>query len=145
MKFPRNAKIFRGQLDAAPFAGVFFCLVIFVLLASLVYTPGVHIDLPDSAPGMTGVDGPTFAVALDANGLLYFENQIIEKKDLQRRLQAEVKKSAQPLTMVVLADKGVSLENWDGLVDMARQVGVKHVSQLRLPRVFDSSHGSRTP
>ena len=26
MKFPRNARIFRGQLDAAPFAAVFFLL-----------------------------------------------------------------------------------------------------------------------
>ena len=68
MKFPRNAKMLRGQMDVAPFAGVFFCLVIFVLLASLVYTPGVHIELPAAVEGMTGVDGPTFAVALDANG-----------------------------------------------------------------------------
>ena len=49
MKFPRNARISRGHLDAAPFAGVLFCLLIFLLLASLVYTPGVLINLPTSA------------------------------------------------------------------------------------------------
>ena len=37
MKFPRNAKIFRGQLDATPFAGVFFCLVLFILLMGIVF------------------------------------------------------------------------------------------------------------
>ena len=42
MKFPRNARIFRGQLDAAPFAAVFFLLVIFMMLGSLVYTPGAR-------------------------------------------------------------------------------------------------------
>ena len=42
MRFPRNAKIFRGQLDAAPLAGVFFLLLIFFLLSSrLAFTPGV--------------------------------------------------------------------------------------------------------
>jgi hypothetical protein len=41
MKFPRNARIFRGQLDAAPFAIVFSCLLLFLLLSSLLYTPGV--------------------------------------------------------------------------------------------------------
>jgi len=40
MKFPRNARIFRGQLDAAPFAIVFFLLVLFLMLASLVSLDG---------------------------------------------------------------------------------------------------------
>jgi biopolymer transport protein ExbD len=144
MKFPRNAKMLRGQMDVAPFAGVFFCLVIFVLLASLVYTPGVHIELPAAVEGMTGVDGPTFAVALDANGLLYFDNQKIEKQELQRRLEAEVKKSTQPLTLVVLADKAVSMADWDSLMDMAKKVGVQHVLDQRLPRVFGSTTGAKS-
>jgi hypothetical protein len=46
MRFPRNAKMFRGQMDAAPFAGVFFLLTLFVLLASFTYTPGVRLRLP---------------------------------------------------------------------------------------------------
>ncbi len=42
MRFPHNTKIFRGQLDAAPFVGVFFLLVIFLLFNSgLVFTPGI--------------------------------------------------------------------------------------------------------
>jgi biopolymer transport protein ExbD len=59
MKFPRNARIFKGHLDAAPFAGVFFCLLIFVLLGTLVYTPGVRIELPVSATELPGVSGAT--------------------------------------------------------------------------------------
>ena len=50
MKFPRNARIFRGQLDAAPFAAVFFLLVIFMMLGSLVYTPGARLRVAAS-PG----------------------------------------------------------------------------------------------
>jgi biopolymer transport protein ExbD len=46
MKFPRNVRIFRGQLDAAPFACVFFLLLIFIIMGTLVYTPGVRIKLP---------------------------------------------------------------------------------------------------
>lgn len=71
MKFPRNAKIFRGQLDAAPFAGVLFLLVIFLALNSLlVFVPGVQIKLPvgDSLPGAAN---PTLVVAADRNGQLY--------------------------------------------------------------------------
>ena len=59
MKFPRNARMFKGHLDAAPLASVFFCLLIFVLLASLIYTPGVRIELPEAITGAPAVSGPT--------------------------------------------------------------------------------------
>ena len=36
MKFPRNAKIIRSHFDAAPFAAVFFLLVIFLMLGALI-------------------------------------------------------------------------------------------------------------
>ncbi len=49
MRFPRQAKIFRGQLDAAPVAGVVFLLVIFMQLNSLLYTPGVLVHLNNPA------------------------------------------------------------------------------------------------
>jgi len=45
MRFARHAKIFRGPLDAAPMAGVLLLLMMFMLLSSLVYTPGVLVDL----------------------------------------------------------------------------------------------------
>jgi len=45
MRFARHAKIFRGPLDPAPMAGVWLLLMMFILLGSLVYTPGVLVDL----------------------------------------------------------------------------------------------------
>ncbi|MDB6110089.1 MAG: biopolymer transporter ExbD [Pedosphaera sp.] len=143
MKFPRNAKIFRGQLDATPFAGVFFCLVLFILLASMVYTPGVFIRLPVSSAGVPGVDGPKLAVAVAANGQLYFKNQPIQRTNLQQRLQEEVKNCAQPLTLVLQADKGVTVEMLDNLADMARATGITNVLQATLPRGFDSPTGAK--
>jgi biopolymer transport protein ExbD len=49
MRFPRQAKIFRGQLDAAPVAGVLFLLLIFLQISSLLYTPGVLVNLHNPA------------------------------------------------------------------------------------------------
>jgi biopolymer transport protein ExbD len=45
MRFARHNKIFRGPLDAAPVAAVVFLLMMFMLLSSLVYTPGVLVKL----------------------------------------------------------------------------------------------------
>jgi biopolymer transport protein ExbD len=49
MRFPRHAKIFRGQIDPAAVASIFFVFVIFVLLLwSHTFTPGVRIRVRDS-------------------------------------------------------------------------------------------------
>jgi biopolymer transport protein ExbD len=49
MRFARHARIFRGPMDAAPLAGVAFLLILFLLLTSLVYTPGALVRLSDAA------------------------------------------------------------------------------------------------
>jgi len=123
MKFPRNARIFRGQLDAAPVATVFFLMVIFVMLGSLVYTPGVHIQ-PPVAEGLPGTDKRTVAVAIDANGQLYFQNQWIEEKELRKRLRKEVENSTEPLALLVQVDKSVSYEKILRLTLLASEVGI---------------------
>ncbi len=146
MKFPRNARMFRGHLDAAPFAGVFFCLVIFVLLASRLYTPGVSmIQLPESQTDLPGVAGPTVAVAMDPKGQLFFQSQIIQAQKLEVRLREEVKKSTEPLTLVVMADKDVTLEKLDHLYDLGKAAGITRFLQARLLRQFDQPGGLRSP
>jgi biopolymer transport protein ExbD len=133
MKFPRNARIFRGQLDAAPFAIVFFLLVIFLMLASLVYTPGVRLQLP-VADELPGTDKPTVEVAMDASGRLYFENQPIEEPELRERLRQAVKRSGQPLVLIVQADKAVTNEMLVRLTLLARQAGIAEAWLATLPR-----------
>jgi biopolymer transport protein ExbD len=135
MKFPRNARIFRGQLDAAPFAAVFFLMVIFVLLGTLVYTPGVHITLPSApAADVAGVDGPTIAVAVDKHGRYYYQNQVVTEADLKLALETEVKKSSQPVTLILLADQEATDNIWIRLAELARSQGIKKVVFQTLPR-----------
>ncbi len=133
MKFPRNARIFRGQLDAAPFATVLFLLVIFLLLGSLVYTPGVRLDLP-VADNLPGTELPTVAVAIDANGRWYYENEVVEETRLRARLSQLVAQSPQPLTLVVQADKAVTTEMLVRLSMLAREVGITNGLLATLPR-----------
>ena len=133
MKFPRNARIFRGQLDAAPFAAVFFLLVIFLMVGSLVYTPGVLLQLP-SAADLPGTDRPNVAVGIDANGRMYFENQGIEESQLRERLRLAVKESTEPLTLVVQADKAVSYDALMHLALLGREAGIANYWLATLPR-----------
>lgn len=135
MKFPRHARILRSQLDAAPLASVFFLLVIFLMLGSLVYTPGVHVQLP-VANDLPGTDRPTVTVALDASNRLYFANQLITEADLKLRLRAAVTNSPEPLTLVVQADEAVSQKDLLRLWLLAGAAGFRDVQQATLPRLI---------
>ena len=138
MKFPRSAKIFRGQLDAAPLAAVLFLLVIFLLLTALVYTPGVTIELP-AADGALGTDNPTLTVALTSAGQIYYENQLISPEDLKARLETAVAQSGTNLTLLLLADKAVPNQVVLLISELARSARIRQMSQAVRPRPFDHS------
>ena len=126
MKFPRNAKVFRGQLDAAPMAGVFFLLVLFMLLnSSLVFIPGVRIDLPraEGRP-LAGVTGPMVMVAVDLSGNLYFANQIIQPNQLSGKLKS-IAEAMPDTTLIVQADKDVKLDAFFRLSKLASEAGIR--------------------
>ena len=145
MRFPRNTKIFRGQLDVAPFAGVFFLLIIFLLLnSSLVFTPGVPVHLPETV-NLPGTDHPTLVVAMDAAGQLYFENQFSNEERLREKLQAAVAQSREPLTLVVQADKKVTYDKLVPLWLLARSVGIKEVLQATRPPLVPTPAASAKP
>ena len=146
MKFTRTARISRGQLDAAPFAAVFFLVVIFMMLGSLVYTPGARLQLQlPRADGLPGTDKPTVSVAIDVDGRLYFENQWIDEAKLQVRLREAVRKSAEPLTLVVKADKSVSYETCLRLALLARDAGISEALLAALPRASAAPASRSSP
>ena len=124
MRFPRQTKVFKGQLDAAPFAGVFFCLLLLLLLhGSLVFRPGVPIDLP--VADLPGVDQPTAVVAVDAAGRLYYENQLVSEQALEERLRSRVRQTQEAMTLVIEADRAVVYERLIQLGLMARNAGFR--------------------
>jgi len=144
MRFPVSVKPFRGQLDVAAFAGVLLLLVLFVLLLSLVYTPGVRLDLP-VAHDLPGTDRPSVAVAVDSNGRYYFQNQLLAEADLKTRLRTTATNSAEPLTLVVQADKATRYEVLIRLTLLAREAGINEALLATLPAPFASGAATVQP
>ena len=127
MKFPRNAKIFRGQLDVAPFAGIFFLLCLMLVFSTLlVYSPGVQIELPDlSEEGVPGIRPPVIPVAIDIQGKIFFESQHVSESDFERRLKEAVKQFETPPTLVIQGDEATELSVISRISHIASQSGVK--------------------
>jgi len=132
MKFPRNEKILRSPFEMAPFAAVFFLLVIFVVLSALLPTSGVPLHLPVAAD-LPGLDKPSVAVAVDSTGRIYFKNQIVNEAELKFGLRNASKNSRDPLILVIHADKSVTLDQITRLALLARSVGIEDSMLATLP------------
>jgi biopolymer transport protein ExbD len=212
MKFPRNTRIFRGQLDMAPVACLFFATALMLFLHSqTVFVPGVRLDLQPSrdtnrpslfidsedlfhygdetmssgafarrlksdaeksrapntillqvdpgastnalnalrmvaaemsialeppgmrielpvSPDQAGVNMPSVIVAVNANGQVFFENQLVQKDaDLEARLTKAAAAAREPLTLTLRMDRAVAVETFVKLSDMARKAGFAQV------------------
>lgn len=133
MRFPRNNRIFRGQFDAAPFAGVFFLLVLFLLLhPAFVFVPGVPLHLPE-AVDLPGTDRPTVVVAVDEGGQFYFANQVCDEATLAEKLKEAATLAREPLTLVVRADEDVKYKVLARLWLIARNAGIRDMLQATRP------------
>lgn len=127
MKLPRNTKIFRGQLDAAPFASVTFVLLIFLLLSSrLAFTPGVRIELPEITQKLPGIVNPSVVVAVDRAGEFYYDGTRVKSEaDLIKELNAAVRRSEVGLTLEIQADQSGRIEHLSRLLALANEVGFR--------------------
>ena len=137
MKFPRNIRLLRSPFDVAPFAAVFFILVIFVLLSALMPVPGLPLQLP-AASDLPGTDKATVSVAVAADGRFYYENQVTSEARLKSSLTNAVKNSREPITLVIQADKTVTYDQLVHLTMLARDTGIRSVLLATLPRLLES-------
>jgi biopolymer transport protein ExbD len=140
MKFPRNVKILRSPFEMAPFAAVLFLLAIFLLLAVLLPPPGIPLQLP-AAGDLPGVDRPTVAVAVDAAGRFFFANKMVSETELTLRLAGAAEKSREPLTLVIRADKTVTLDQLAHLTVLARHAGITNALLATLPGAVGAPPG----
>ena len=137
MRYPRNARIFRGQLDATPVVAVFFLLVIFMLLASLVYTPGVPVDL-------TAFDaGARIDLTVRTNGQVMHGSEAITNS-LAAWLTEERKQRGGPATVNVRVDPNAPRDGVRKIRDVAQELGMGFIvteAAVELP-VSDDLRGT---
>jgi biopolymer transport protein ExbD len=134
MKFPREAKILRSHFDVAPFAAVFFLLLIFLMLGALIPTAGLPLQ-PPAADNLPGPDKPTVAMAVDAGNILYFGNAKVSERELATQLRVATNSIRAPLTLIIHADKTVSYETLVHLSLLARRCGITNCWLATLPAV----------
>lgn len=139
MRYPRNVKIFRGGVDAAPFAGLFFATILFmVLFYSHVFFPGVPIALADEQESPAEMTELTVEVRRDQNvrfaGDLYSLSSFVthiatlaQRGELPRRILLKSEPGAAENSILhvenLLKDAGVLIKLPGDRMDLPESAG----------------------
>ena len=90
MKFKRRVAIFSGQLELTPLIDVVLLLLIFfVLSSSLIFSPGIRIELPESTAS-TDVQSTDLEIKITDKNEVYFRNKLISPLDVDEELHREL-------------------------------------------------------
>lgn len=123
MRYPRNAKIFRGQIDAAPFAGLFFLLVLMLFIFSThVFVPGIQVRLDELEPA-AGIPGRILTVE-GPEGILY-KGERHDLASFDALLRREAKAGTAPRRLVLLTDPKVHPEILEKVENLALELGIR--------------------
>lgn len=138
MHLPLRARMYVGHFDMAPFACVFFLVLIFLLLQTqLAPVPGVRVRLPevslvDDTPVVDGL-----VVVVDKENQLYFEQQITTEAKLQSDLEMKRGKLGGKVQVVLQADEEVQNRTLSRLFALCRKAGINEVKLQTRPPVPD--------
>lgn len=131
-------------MEVTSFAGVFFLVLILLLLhSSFAPAPGVRIQLPSvAAERRPATLGAELVVAIDQNGLTYFEHQVVTTTQLRERLTAKVQASRKPVQLLLLADESVRQGAVIALATIARESGINEVVMATREPLFQAGPGT---
>ena len=135
MRFPRTARVIRGQWDAIPFLCVLFPLAFFLLFHQYLVLPrGTLVELPAGDGVRLDPASPRVIVAVDALGRVFFENQFVGEADLAKRLAERRAQSRELPVVVIQADRRVAHGALVRVAEIARQAGLNRVFFVARPQ-----------
>ena len=103
MRIKPRVKVFAGRIDLVPLLNVIFLLLIFfVLSSSLVFQPGIPVELP---PAVNSAMNTTekLVITITRSNLLFFNDKPVQWEELERELRELVLTSR-----LVMAKRGAA-------------------------------------
>ena len=97
-------------------------LIIFIMTASFIVAPAIHVDLPKAATAEPTPQS-TLSLVLTRQGTLYLNNSLVELDDVRRYIRTE-RAQGKELQAVLAADSQVTHGRVVGVIDLVKSEGV---------------------
>ena len=107
---------------------IFFLLVFFMMsMLSMVVQKAMPVSLPSAQTAKVDLDRK-LPVTITAEGRIYIEQELVTEEILIRRMQAELAKGSDNLTVILRADAKANYGVFVTVLDTLKKVGVQRIS-----------------
>lgn len=130
MRFKKHLIVEKGQLDIVPLIDVVFLLLIFFMLtSSFVSPPGIKIDLPRAVTSEAILEKNIVITITDSN-VIYLNQQVVQLTELLEKL---ILAANEDKSLLIKADRGVSLGKIVEIWDLCREAGIVKINIATTP------------
>jgi len=77
-----------AEINVTPFVDVMLVLLIVFMITAPLLTPGIAVDLPETAADLIQDTGEPLTVTISADGLIYVQDTVVEYENLVAHLEA---------------------------------------------------------
>ena len=114
------------QIDIAPLIDIVFQLLIFFMLtSSFVMQPGIKVNLPKAVTS-EAIKYENIEILITSENVTYLNGNVITTNELKALLKQASKRKGQ--TVLIRADRHVSLGRVVEIWDMARDLGIAEIN-----------------
>ena len=120
------------RFELIPMIDVFMIITLF--LTVMAFLPQISDSLKAELPSSQTAEKtpPSIVVQMSVDGLVHFQNEVVEPAVLQAKLKEAV--AAKPDTAVIIAaDKHLAYEKVVGLIDQLKTAGIKRMALATAP------------
>ena len=117
-----------ARIEIIPLIDIMFFLLASFMMVSLSMTQlnRVPVNLPEASTGVADSKAPPFLIAIDPNGVITWDSQIITLSEITDRLKKEGAPSE--TRVLISADSEARHKNVLGVLNAVRAAGIEKVS-----------------
>lgn len=116
-----------AEMNMIPFIDVaLILLIIFMVITPFLVRSQIGVELPKSAHGSQASQEDVINVQIESGGRITLDGKRIKLSRLERELALRLSRSVKK-TILVQADRSVSIENVVKILDVAKKLGVGRI------------------
>ncbi|MBC3906920.1 ExbD/TolR family protein [Undibacterium umbellatum] len=116
-----------ADINVTPMVDVMLVLLVIFIIAAPFMTHAVKLDLPQAQSEAAPEQADTVSISFDADGILYWNNQVLAMMELESKLAAQAKKNKQA-EIQLRADKATRYEIIAKVMAAAQSQGMAKIS-----------------
>ncbi|MGH8625426.1 MAG: ExbD/TolR family protein [Gammaproteobacteria bacterium] len=121
-----------AEINTTPLVDVMLVLLIIFIITAPLLTHAVRIDLPEAASEPNPEKPETVTLAIDAEGELYWNDELLAEAELPARLEEAAARTSQP-ELHLRADKTTIYQRVAEVMSAAQRVGITKLGFVTEP------------